>query len=832
MSLIARSDLEDSLPWLLKICRILEENGSDLGPGEFHVLLAMYARRQQPYQVAQIIETMRRRGVPMSVTTYNLWIGSHVKCMDLFGALNAYNAMRRAGCRPNRDTYQQLIAVTFNQPTPCLLLLEQLAIHGDAVGADHVLQHMLDIDMPLTAEIFEKVLDAHQQHRDVAAVTRLYDFMLSKDIMPTLTIGLRMIVFMARMLNLDGAMRVFQHMRNAGVQPDVHCYTALIHAHGKRRHLKTAILLFEDMCKSGITPTYWTLNSLVRAYADSGKIDMALQVIDDILSSSSIIPNQYTFRPLLCRYASSGRMDEVARILEFMRERGVKVGNTSISAVMKAYLDDGKTEDAHAVLDMAIEKGLKPHTQTYNLLLLGYSREPNLMGALRVLQDMMKHGVEANKTSYDMLIRLFSRLTDPKAAVKVLNEAVTAGEIPDELSYAPLMFAYAAAKDVENVERIFRVMLNSKINPSTISYNVMVHAYAINDDMPRALRIYTEMVANGIEPDEVTYNTLICRLVDIGAVGDAEKIFNQARRVLRSARAYNALINAYMRQGDHAASRRIYNEMLMNGISPDGLTYTLLMHAYATGGDAYGARLVMDDMRSRGFASDIVHYTAMFRAYALVRNPIAVADLRREMAAEGVEMDKVAWIWLLRAFTYTPKLLWDAWYEMLSRQQATPLAFSIIVNRCALSNPMAVRVFEEWAKARQYGVFDTRNYNQLATVLAKRGMLDKACTVLEALHQDKPEGYVEGGAKYTNVWSWTARALLTSLSEYHKKHSDIEAGQMLERLMRVAPEIETVLEDEESIRQATAGMPKKHGIDLRKHKPAAVYRDVKLPKSN
>ncbi|KAI9592926.1 hypothetical protein BDF19DRAFT_415808 [Syncephalis fuscata] len=761
MSVIARSNHDSTVRWTLELCQMMEENGKEMGIGEFHILLAIYARQQQPRQAGKIVAAMRRRSIPSTATAYNLWIGSHIDALDLFGALAAYEEMQKHDVKSNVDTFRQLAAVAFGQRTPCNLILDRLALYADADGADYFLAYMLEAGITPNSFTYEKILDAHQQRGNVASVTRFYKSMLDQGIQLTQNIGIRMIVFFVRLMNEKSALSVLDDMEKANISPDVFGFTALIHLYAKLRDLPSAINMFKRMQTAGIQPTRWTLNSVIRAYSDCGRLDEARQVIRDMMNQVN------------------GPIYEISLLLKDMRRHDVKPANVLMSAIINAYVDNDLMDEAHQFLDMAIDQGLEPRTRTFNLLLVGYSRKPDINGAIRVVRDMVKHDVEPDKATYDLLIRLFSRMADPVNAVRVLKELRTSDETTtNEYTYAPLLAAYAAAGDTE--------------------------------------------------ADEVTYTTLICRLADTGYIEEAERIFNDAHQQLKTARAYNALISMYTQQYDLTEARRIYNELLASGIMPDSLTYTLLMQAYVIAGDAQSARAVMDELQTRGFSLDIVHYTTLLKVYAHSRDAVSANELRNDMIANNVPMDRIAWLWLFRAFSYQYNMLWEAWDDMLDQQQASPQAFSVIVNSFSNRANVLRQAFVEWEKVRSLRFLDLRNYNQLAAALAKRRMLPEACQVLEALHQDKPLDYIEDG-KSANIWTWAARALVTGLSDYRQLHGDVKATFLLERMEKVAPEILTLVEDEERIRrEGPPPKPKRRPDDPRGIKQRTRYRDVKL----
>ncbi|RKP22258.1 hypothetical protein SYNPS1DRAFT_26073 [Syncephalis pseudoplumigaleata] len=245
-------------------------------------------------------------------------------------------------------------------------------------------------------------------------------------------------------------------------------------------------------------------------------------------------------------------------------------------------------------------------------------------------------------------------------------------------------------------------------------------------------------------------------------------------------------------------------------------------------GDAQSAHAAMDELRSRGYAPDVVHYTVLLKAYARGRDAAAAEYLRNEMDANNVRMDRIAWLWLFRAFSFQYNMLWYAWDEMLSQDQASAQAFSIIINTSAMRANLMRQVYIEWERARPMGFLDVRNYNQLAAALAKRHMLPEACDVLEAMHADKPLDYASDASR-ANVWTWTARALVSSLSSYRRQHGDDKAGRLLERLEQAAPEILTLAEDEERIRrEGPPAPPRRRPDDPRGTRKRRAFIDVKL----
>ncbi|KAK6929492.1 Pentatricopeptide repeat [Dillenia turbinata] len=150
---------------------------------------------------------------------------------------------------------------------------------------------------------------------------------------------------------------------------------------------RTLASLDEGFCRK------MAFDSLIHRLCKLNRTDEALKIVGQIVSSGFEI-NAVSFHPILNSFTRKKKMDGAWKVLEFMREIGIKPDLTAYNYVLTAFCFNGElTSAADLLTRMVEEEGLGADARTYDALVLGTCRSGNLEGALMLLRRMEDDGV-------------------------------------------------------------------------------------------------------------------------------------------------------------------------------------------------------------------------------------------------------------------------------------------------------------------------------------------------------------------------------------------------------------------------------------------------------
>ncbi|KAF2467346.1 uncharacterized protein BDR25DRAFT_267511 [Lindgomyces ingoldianus] len=245
-----------------------------------------------------------------------------------------------------------------------------------------------------------------------------------------------------------------------------------------------------------------------------------------------------------------------------------------------------------------------------------------------------------------------------------------------------LLFVYARRIDVRSTGKQFeRISGEFGLAPDTTCWNILLLAYARADDLDGALHCFSRILESGIQPDKHTFGPLLNLCASRGDVEAFEEIFSKAQQLKVHLRneavaragyvqaclnsddvegaeaiaqgmladhragtlhgpltpAWNLIIQHYALQKDVASSRRVYKQMVENGIPLDTWTYAGLMRSLVELRQTNAAykilRVTMPRNQVRGHA---FHYALVMTGFIRERQFHRAMEARKRMLRRNV----------------------------------------------------------------------------------------------------------------------------------------------------------------------------------------------------
>ncbi|XP_042205243.1 leucine-rich PPR motif-containing protein, mitochondrial-like isoform X2 [Homarus americanus] len=127
-------------------------------------------------------------------------------------------------------------------------------------------------------------------------------------------------------------------------------------------------------------------NTLLRVYLENEHKFSPTAFLAD-LEKNDIEPNRVTYQRLISRYCQDGDIDGATKILEFMKAKGLPVGENIFNALIMGHARANDMESAHKVLEVMKGSGLEPSSDSYKMLLVSYAEQGDIEGIKSALQE-------------------------------------------------------------------------------------------------------------------------------------------------------------------------------------------------------------------------------------------------------------------------------------------------------------------------------------------------------------------------------------------------------------------------------------------------------------
>lgn len=456
------------------------------------------------------------------------------------------------------------------------------------------------------------------------------------------------------------ACKLIIQMENNGIMPSIFIISVLIKAYGRLRHTDGITNVLSRLNRRNLEPDLIVFNSAIDAYMRCGEKAMASQVLQEIFRRR-LSPNSRSYNPILRSLASAGKLQEALAIREDMIRRGVVPCLHSYNALIHASVKSKEWTTAASFLNEAIatveenSRDRRNKVRNYKDLCVGFTSvisgiamEDKIDDALELLQNLSDRVQKAGLNA-EMEIEIGIALTSILSALLKRGEVVRAWTIfrtirqqfkvrlpPDTYNAAIRGLARQGdALSIDAARRVFDEMVQVFGDESNNDPRLKKH----RKNMTSSNTPYVTIEAK-TEDFVRAYNSMMDGYVRCGDTVSAEALLDEmlAEDIMPSAISFTTLINGYGKELDMMSAKRIFKRMRQSGVSPDRITMNAFIGACVRVGDLDLALRVFEEMQKVGgrLSPDLITFSAIIAGHVRNGDSTAAWDAYEEMKAMGI----------------------------------------------------------------------------------------------------------------------------------------------------------------------------------------------------
>ncbi|XP_050728830.1 leucine-rich PPR motif-containing protein, mitochondrial-like [Eriocheir sinensis] len=149
-------------------------------------------------------------------------------------------------------------------------------------------------------------------------------------------------------------------------------------------------------------------NTLLRVYLENNHKFSPTEFLAQ-LERNGVEPNRVTYQRLIARYCQDGDIEGSTKILEFMKERQLPVGENIFNALITGHARAHDIDSAWTVLDVMRSSGLEPTSDSYAALLVAHAEIGDAEGLQRTFTEC--EAAELTLHDRDLLEAVFTLAT-------------------------------------------------------------------------------------------------------------------------------------------------------------------------------------------------------------------------------------------------------------------------------------------------------------------------------------------------------------------------------------------------------------------------------------
>lgn len=413
-------------------------------------------------------------------------------------------------------------------------------------------------------------------------------------------------------------------------------WTAMLTGYAQNGDSLKAIQCFKEMRILGIDSNQFTFPSILTACAAISAYTFGLQVHGCIVWSG-FGANVFVQSALVDMYAKCGDLNSARMVLDMMEIDDVVCWNSMIVGCVA----QGYTEEALVLFHKMHDRDMRIDDFTFPSILNSLASCGDLKKGESVHSLIIKTGFDACRTVSNALVDMYSKQGNLGCAFEVFNK------IPDKdvISWTSLVTGYVHNGFHEKALKLFCDMRIAGVALDQFVVACVFSACAELTVIEFGRQVHADFIKTSVGSLLSAENSLVTMYAKCGCLEDATRVFDSMLN--RNVISWTAIIVGYAQNGRGKDSLHFYDQMIINGIKPDPVTFIGLLFACSHAGLVETGRSYFDSMEKvYGIKPAPDHYACMIDLLGRAGKLSEAEDLLNQME---VEPDATLWKSLLSA---------------------------------------------------------------------------------------------------------------------------------------------------------------------------------------
>ncbi|KAL0926861.1 hypothetical protein M5K25_003114 [Dendrobium thyrsiflorum] len=388
-----------------------------------------------------------------------------------------------------------------------------------------------------------------------------------------------------------------------------------------RRPLRLFHMYRKMRTRFGVSPRRTFLyNRIIDALVSCGRLDLALEVYDDLRSDDGLKEDAVTFTIICKGFCRAGRIDELVDLIGRMRSEVCRPDVFAYTAMVKILISEGNVDGGLRVWDEMVKDGVEADVMAYSTLIAGLCKAGRMERGKELFKEMKKKGFLIERAVYGALVEGFVDGGQVESGAQILKEMVGDGYRADLGIYNLLIKGFCADGKVDKALKIFQIVIMEGIEPEFSTLLPLLITYADGNQMDMLYQFVDRISELGLPVIDHLSSFFTAYLVKGGREMKALEVFEVLKsKGYCSVAIYNILIDALHKIKEMKKALLLFEELNdTEHLKPDSCTYSLVITCIAEDGDAREACSYFNRMKENYWTPSVAAYSSLVRGLCMV----------------------------------------------------------------------------------------------------------------------------------------------------------------------------------------------------------------------
>ncbi|XP_077225361.1 pentatricopeptide repeat-containing protein At2g33680-like [Tasmannia lanceolata] len=330
-----------------------------------------------------------------------------------------------------------------------------------------------------------------------------------------------------------------------------------------------AVELFRREYQMGMVPDHFTFSTVLGACADLRLMEVGEQIHSRIIKSGLGFSDVIVGNAITNLYVKCGSITDACKSFFGMKRQDAN----SYAMLMLGYLRYRNSREALRLFYQMHRTGLRANPVAFAVILQGCADLAAIEPGKQIHAYVLKMGLISDICLGSALVSMYAKSGYTDGARKVFDEM----SIRDDVLSNAMITGYSQIGNRDRAFEVFELMKWEQVNQDYFSYVGVLSVCASSAALMQGMCVHALVVHSGLESDVSVGNALVDMYAKCGSIRESWDVFKKMK--VRDLVSWNAMVSGFAQHGCANEALKLFEEMQMEGVKPDHITYIAVLSA-------------------------------------------------------------------------------------------------------------------------------------------------------------------------------------------------------------------------------------------------------------